>query len=74
MNMSMSDLMAMLDCIPKIKSMERLEAISDHAVASGNMKKQNVNRHLRRLQRQAYYTRPATTQDLSAAGIKVIRG
>lgn len=53
---------------------ERLEHISDTAVATGCVKKGDGQRHQRQLKRQADRKRPASVQDLSQVGITVVKG
>lgn len=67
----------MVEIGERMKAQERLEAISDRAVAAGAMKKAKQRRHLRALERAARQrrrARPGTASDLRSMGFSVVIG
>lgn len=63
----------MIEVMPEIRSAERLAYISDTAVAGGNVKRQDIRRHLSALQGR-WPKVPATAEQLRAMGIRVEHG
>lgn len=64
----------MLDAANKLEAQERLRMIADYRVGSGIVKPWDQRRHTDYLRRVARSdSKPATTADLAAFGIQVVR-
>lgn len=68
----MGMLMDLLKAQEQLEAQERLNAISDSAVASGGVKRSQVTKHVRQLERMAGIRKPrsASLNELQAVGIQ----